>query len=591
MRAWPVSATVLALLVPPGTVGAEAGPPPTFTRDVAPIIYAQCASCHRPGEAGPFSLLSYADVSRHGKQIVMVTDSRFMPPWLPVPGHGEFQGARKLSDDQRRTLRQWYERGMPQGDPADLPALPALSQGWQLEEPDVVAEMVADYTLPADGPDVIRNFVIRAPVAAPGWVEAVEVRPGNKRVVHHAVLKVDPTPLSRRLDAEDGEPGFPGMSMGNAESPDGHIIVWTPGATTYPAIPGLAWRLEPQDDLVLQLHMVPSGIPESVRVRVGLHLTDRPPERETFAVVLREDRIDIPAGAKAYRIADRFTLPVAVDVLGVYPHAHYLGKTMRVTASLPDGTRLWLLRIDDWDFNWQGMYRYVEPLRLPAGATVEMEYTYDNSADNVRNPNFPPRRVVGGNRSTDEMGNLALQLLPLDPGGLTALREANWQALLAKNPLDTGALFNLGVERARRGDHAGAAEYYSRIVRSNPLDQGAHFALAGTYVKLKRTAEAIAHYEQVVRIDPRHVESLYVLGWLLSNSGRFDEAARALERAVTVDPGYAAAWQRLGVAREGQGQFALAAQHFREALRLQPELVSARQGLDRALEELSKNRP
>ena len=285
----------------------------------------------------------------------------------------------------------------------------------------------------------------------------------------------------------------------------------------------------------------------------------------------------------AYAIRDAFTVPVDVDVLAVYPHAHYLGKEMRVTATLPGGEERWLLRIDDWDFNWQGMYRYVEPVRLPAGTRLSMHFTYDNSADNPRNPHLPPRRVVAGNRSEDEMGNLALQVVPVRAADLTRLREANWRTMLEKDPRDAGALFNLGVEYARRGEHGPAAAYYERALRIDPLDTGAHVALAGTYVKRGDVPRAIERYEAVLRLDPGRVHALFVLGWLLSDAGRLEDAAARLERASALDPGQAMALHRLGVVRARQGDLAAAVEHYREALRLDPDLAVARSDLERAL--------
>lgn len=457
---------------------------------------------------------------------------------------------------------------MAEGDAADLPPVPSFVAGWQLGSPDLVVEMPEEYTLAAEGIDVIRNFVIPSPLPESRFVEAVELRPGNNRIVHHAVLKIDSTDRSRRLDRLDTEPGFPGMSMGNAEAPDGHVIVWTPGATPLPPRAGLAWRLDPDDDLVLQLHMVPIGAAERFRASLGLHFADRPPERRTFSVMLREDRIDIPAGTPDYSIEDSFTLPVPVDVLGIYPHAHYLGKQMLVTATPPGGTEQWLLRIDDWDFNWQGFYRYAEPLRLPAGTTISMKFTYDNSSSNARNPSVPPRRVVAGNRSSDEMGNLALQVEPLDPEDLTLLREAQWLDMLEDDPDDAAAHFNLGVEYARRGRYDRAADHYERVVQADPDDSAAHFALAGTSVKLKDLPRAVSHYEQGLATDPGNAEAHFLLGWILTDEGKLEQAAGHLEQAIRIKPEHAMAHQRLGVARERQGDRVRAERHYEEARRL-----------------------
>jgi tetratricopeptide (TPR) repeat protein len=258
---------------------------------------------------------------------------------------------------------------------------------------------------------------------------------------------------------------------------------------------------------------------------------------------------------------------------------------MHVTAISPGGSEQWLLRIDDWDFNWQGMYRYVEPLRLPAGTTIAMEFTYDNSASNVRNPNVPPRRVVAGNRSSDEMGNLALQIEPVNRDDLTLVREAQWLDMLEDDPEDSAAHFNLGVEYARRGMPAQAATHYERVIRADPDDEIAHFALAGTCVKLKNLPRAVAHYEQVLRINPRRAEAHFLLGWVLADQGQMEQAAEHLEQAIGVAPDHAMAHYRLGVVRAGQDDPTRAAKHFREALRLKPDLASARRDLDR-LEKL-----
>jgi len=187
----------------------------TFNRDVAPIVFAECAACHRPGEAGPFPLLTYDDVRRRASQVADVTRRRVMPPWLPAAGHGEFLGDRRLSDEQVATIGRWVEQGAPEGAAADMPPRPPFADGWQLGEPDLVVRMPEPYVLPADGADVYRNFVLPVPLAAGRWVKAVEIRPGNAKVVHHAFLLADRTPASRRLDALEPGVGYGGMDAGD----------------------------------------------------------------------------------------------------------------------------------------------------------------------------------------------------------------------------------------------------------------------------------------------------------------------------------------------------------------------------------------
>ena len=352
----------------------------TFNEHIAPIIFGVCAGCHRPGESAPFSLLSYDDVVKRAQLIAALTEIRFMPPWQPEFGYGEFVGERHLSDEQIDRIQRWVSQGSPEGEEVDLPPLPKWKSGWQLGEPDLVIEMPEPFLLPADGVDVFRNFVIPIPIDGERFVRAIELRPGNKRIVHHAIMRVDSTGASRRLAQATPEPGFEGMDMGASRAPDGRFLGWTPGRVPLPEGDEMAWRLRGPADLVLQLHMLPSGKPETIQSRVGFFFTDRAPTHQFHTIELDFRDIDIPPGETDYRLADRLSIPVDLEVHSLYPHAHYLGKEMKVFATLPDGDIRWLLWIKAWDFNWQDEYRFVEPVRLPAGSVLHVEFSYDNSA-------------------------------------------------------------------------------------------------------------------------------------------------------------------------------------------------------------------
>ncbi len=392
------------------TAGAPGGI--TYHQNIAPIMAQHCATCHHPGDAAPFDLITYADVSKRARDIAKVTRSRFMPPWLPEPGYGHFANERRLSDVEIATIGQWVENGAPEGQPAATPATQQWKEGWRLGEPDLVVQMPQTYTLPADGKDIYRNFVIPLPLETSRWVKAVELRPGNKRIVHHGFIMFDTSGSARKRDGQDVEVGYEGMDPGeDVRAPSGQFLSWQPGAM--PSM-GQAWRLPKGSDMVLQLHMRPSGKAEPIQSSLAIYFTNQPPTRTPFSFILRSTTIDIPAGEKNYIVESSYTLPVDVEVTAILPHAHYLGKRLEAWATLPDGKREPLILIKEWDFNWQGDYQYATPVALPKGTKLAMRYSFDNSQDNPRNPNHPPQRVKYGLQSRDEMAELGLQMLTLN---------------------------------------------------------------------------------------------------------------------------------------------------------------------------------
>ena len=405
-------------------VGAAAAPDVTFSRDVAPIVYHHCAGCHHAGAVAPFPLDSYADVAKRAHLIARVTASRYMPPWLPSAPH--FQNERRLSEAEMETLRRWAAAGAPEGNPAETPPAPQFDSGRPLGSPGLEVEMRASYSVPAEGPDLYQCFVIPLPNLPNRYVKAIDIRPGNPGVVHHALLFQDITREARRRDTGAGyscfgTPGFlPARGLGG----------WTPGKQPVPAPSGMAETLYAGADLVLQVHYHPTGKLETDRTRVALYFTPDPPRRHLIDVGLGSNRIDIPAGEARYQVTDHFTLPVPVDVIGVIPHAHYVCKDMRGYAILPGGGRRTLIHIPDWNFNWQEQYRYATPIRLPAETRLEMVFTYDNSEANPRNPNHPPKRVVYGAGSTDEMAGLHFEVVPVAESDADELGQALWGKMM-----------------------------------------------------------------------------------------------------------------------------------------------------------------
>jgi mono/diheme cytochrome c family protein len=398
------------------SLAADAPAGVTFYKDVTPLLYSNCSTCHRDGEAAPFPLLTFGDARKHAKQLVEVTSQRIMPPWKPEPGHGQFLGERRLSDDQINVLKRWVDAGCTEGNPAEAPPAPKFTTGWSLGEPDLVVKMPDVFTVPAEGRDIYRCFVIPVQIPEGKYIRAAEYRPGNRRVVHHAVLTTMSTASARKRLANEKDGIGPGFSSGLAapgEKLAGPLGIWVPGWAPLPLPNGYAMDWQKGTELVLQLHLHPIGKAESEQSSVGFYFTDEKPKGKVLPVVLLQKNVDIPAGAKDHRLTKSITLPRAADVVGVFPHMHLLGRTVRTTATLPDGTTHPLLSINDWQFNWQGYYLYAKPVRLPAGTKIEAEWTFDNTAENPAQPSNPPKRVRFGEQTTDEMGAIILDVIPV----------------------------------------------------------------------------------------------------------------------------------------------------------------------------------
>ncbi len=402
-------------------------PPVTFVHDVAPILYKRCVVCHRPGEAGPFPLIRYEDAAKRASLIAKLTANRSMPPWKPVPGYGSFAGSRSLTQTEIDILRRWADAGAPQGDPARNPPLPAIPQS-SIPNPDLVLRMPKPYTIPADGPDLYRCFVIPLGLTETRYVDRIEFKPGNPRIVHHALIFVDRTGAARKKEIEPGAGyscfGAPGFL------PVGGLGGWTPGAPPIRTQPGASEVLTSGSDLVMQLHFHPTGKPETAQAEIAFSFTKDAPTRRLMDIPLGSRNIDIPPGEKAYKVRDRFTTPVDIDVVGIIPHAHYICKEMKALARLPDGSTRWLIWIPDWNFDWQEQYRYTSPVHLPAETKLEMEFTYDNSDTNPRNPNRPPKRVVYGPGSADEMAGLHLQVFATRESDADELAQDLWGKMM-----------------------------------------------------------------------------------------------------------------------------------------------------------------
>jgi tetratricopeptide (TPR) repeat protein len=609
----------------------------TFNRDIAPILFENCATCHRPIEdqpgvkggdvlcvaGAPFSLLDYESAHARAREIADATLTRAMPPWLPEAGHGDFLNPRRLQDDQIALIQRWVEQGAPEGDAAQKPKPPAFPEGWQLGKPDVVLKSAESYTLQPGKGEVFRNFVIPVPRSSTRYVRAIEFRADNPKVLHHANVAVDPARVSRRIDRTDPGPGFSTMPEDEVQN----VFGWSPGKVPVLEPQDTAWALEEGSDLVVQLHMVPGMKAETVQPSIGLFLASTPPTRVPIVVKLESKTIDIPAGDANYAIEDSYVLPADVSVVSVYPHAHYLAREMRATATLPDGTEKPLIWIKQWDIRWQDQYRYKEPLQLPKGTTLRMRFTYDNSEANTRSPR-PARRVTWGQNSTDEMGALWVEVIPRrseeaavlaqdydrraiatdiasaemqarnnpnDPAARNRLAlkyvqagriqdaQARLNEALRLAPDDAEAHSNLGTVLQMQGRLAEAMPHLETALQLKPGDDRIRFNLANGLTVAGRPAEAMREYERAIAINPENADAHFNLAMLLGPQNRLDEAIAHLQRVIELSPRNAEAHRNLSVAFGLQGKLDDAIAEARAAVRIDPGSAPARQQLDRLL--------
>ena len=597
----------------------------TFTKDVAPIVFTNCAPCHRPGEVAPFPLLSYADAAKHADGMAEETRKRHMPPWLPDRGEFPILGERRLTGDQIATIQRWVDGGKLEGNPSDLPKAPSFPDGWQLGRPDLVVTLDKPYTLQPGEEDVYRNLVVRSPVASEMFVRGVEFRT-NGAPIHHAVIRVDRTGASRARDGADGKPGFDGMTWQTVQDPEGQFIGWAPGRGPIVAPDGMPWRLERGADLVIELHMLPPKKPAVIQPTIALFASTAPPVRTPLMLRMASKLIDIPAGARGHLVTDTFQLPVAVELMSVYPHAHYLATDMLVTATWPDGATKTLLHIPHWSFHWQQDYRYATPIPLPRGTVLKMQYTFDNSEENDENPHSPPVRVRLGPNSTDEMAELGLQVLTgsladaatlvqsfveHDAQANVALGEARvretpnsaeFRAFLGKSYVEVGryadaiphleAALRLdpkaaGVEndlgtaymsQDRMGD---ALTHLQRAAALAPRDETIAFNLGNVLARMSRPSEAAAQYSRALALNPEFADAHVNLGNLLYTHGRVKEALPHFQRAAELLPNSAVVHTNYGGALAAAGRYADALRETRRALELNPEYAPARENLAR----------
>jgi hypothetical protein len=383
---------------------------PTYTGEVAPIIQEKCQRCHRPGDIAPFAMTNYEDTSIWAEDIARVVKDKIMPPWKPVPGYGEFRDNFGLTDEQRQTLLDWAEAGAPQGDAsAPAPPTPPTSE-WELGEPDKVIEMAAPFEV-TRGRDIYRCFVLPTGLDDNNWLDAVQVVPGNRNVVHHVILYVDTTGTAEKLDGSDGLPGYPcvggpGIDFSTASLDSlGMLGGWVPGARVQRLPEGVGLGLPKGSKIVMQVHYYPGGRPGPDQTKLGLYYKQTPVARQLRYIPVLNTNFKIPAGNNAYEVKASLDVPffLSAKAWQIVPHMHLLGRQIKVELQNRDKSLTPMIYIDNWDFNWQNFYFYEKPVALPAQTSVKVTCTFDNSENNPKNPSNPLKTVGWGEGTEDEM--------------------------------------------------------------------------------------------------------------------------------------------------------------------------------------------
>jgi hypothetical protein len=409
-----VAVAVTGLLAAAVSAHAQSPAAPTFSKDVAPILYQNCTSCHRPGEIGPMTLISFNDARPWAKAMATQVTNGTMPPWHADPAHGQFLNDRRLSDKDRDTIVKWASSGAPEGNRADLPALPTFTEGWQIGQPDTIWSMQEDYPIPANGTIDYKNFEVPTNLTEDRWAQAIEVRPGNRSVVHHVIVYlIDPkasrgpqlfTPAGNmRRPADAPKPDHAADNdRPMKHGPTGWLAGYAPGQSVRVYQPGTALRVPAGATLIIQEHYTATGKETTDRTRIGIKWAKEAPKTAIDVATLQNQNFVLPAGASDTRVDAELTLNQDTTIYSLLPHTHMRGKKWEVTAIYPDGRSDVILNVPKYDFNWQTDYIFKQPLNLPKGTKIHTAAWYDNSAANKANPD-PKKDVYWGDQTWEEM--------------------------------------------------------------------------------------------------------------------------------------------------------------------------------------------
>lgn len=384
----------------------------TFHRDIEPILQARCQGCHRPGEAAPMSLLSYKDARPWAKAIRKAVLTRRMPPWFADPAHGAFSNDRRLPQADVDKIVAWVNNGAREGNPKDGPHPQAFTEGWVMGQPDAVVSLPVDFPVPATGTVDYTYFVVPTGFTEDKWVQNVEVRAGNSKVVHHIVVEVRPPGVDYLAAAKHGEPFVPqrkpkphkpDTGQGALEVDTIEVAgVYVPGGLPYYLQPGQARLIPAGSDLIFQMHYTTNGKAVTDRSRVGFQFAKQPPGERVVNTLVTNRNLHIPPGAADHAVLAKVTLQADSTLLALFPHMHLRGKAFEYRATYPNGQSETLLNVPKYDFNWQLTYYLQQPKVLPKGTVLECVARYDNSPNNAFNPDAAAE-VYWGDQSWDEM--------------------------------------------------------------------------------------------------------------------------------------------------------------------------------------------
>ena len=398
---------------------AQSGETPTFSKDVAPILFKNCVSCHRPGEMAPMSLLTYAQARPFARSIREKVELGTMPPWHAEAPAGTFLNERQLTSTEKGILVRWASNGAPEGDPKDMPPVPSFPTGWTIGTPDAIFTMAKPYDVPASGEIAYQFVQIPTNFTEDKWAQAIEIRPGVRSVVHHVlVFASEPggtprqQPFVQRPGGGNGRgaaqvaPALAAALRGraqNAATNRGPLIATTaPGTNAQLFQPGKAMRIKAGSILTLQIHYTATGKAEKDSTSVGFIFAKEPPQQEVRSSAFVNAQLTIPAGATNHRVDSVIDFNHDAHIVALFPHTHLRGKNWEYQLTYPDGREEVVLAVPRYDFNWQTYYQFAKPIAAPKGSTLRAIAHYDNSANNKANPD-PKVEVRWGDQTWEEM--------------------------------------------------------------------------------------------------------------------------------------------------------------------------------------------